>query len=47
MENKMSINKNNIWNYIIYADDKQILFFDDNLELIEVIDRNKEENYGN
>lgn len=43
----MSINKDNMWNYIIYADDKQILFFDGNLNLVEVIDRKKEENYGN
>lgn len=44
----MSINKDNIWNYIIHIDDKYVLFFDGNLNLVEVWDRkvldgNKEE----
>ena len=42
----MAINKDNIWNYIIYVDDEQVLFFDDNLNLVEVLDRKKEEGYG-
>ena len=35
----MSINKDNIWNYIIHVDDKHVLFFDGNLNLVEVWDR--------
>ena len=42
----MKINKDNWWKYIIYADDKQMLFFDDNLNLVEVLDRKKDGSYG-
>jgi len=47
----MSINKDNWWKYIIYVDDKHVLFFDGNLNLVEVwnrkvLDGNKEESDG-
>lgn len=35
----MSINKDNVWNYLIVVRKKEVYFYDDNLNLVEVLDR--------